>query len=76
MIPFRDSPLTRLTDGDYTQASFVEMDFGAELATNLENAVRPLCHNPSLPVFWGEIDAELVAAASHRQRCAPDRPGI
>lgn len=54
--------LTR-TDGDFRQALFVDLGYGAEAFTTLESAQRFRVINPSLPVLGVEIDPERVNAA-------------
>lgn len=58
-----DRGLIRRTDGDFSQALFVDLGFGEEATTTLESAARLRRINPSLPVLGVEIDPDRVHAA-------------
>jgi hypothetical protein len=58
-----DPGLISRRDGEYAQAYFVDLGYGAEPITTLESASRLRRLNPNLPVLGVEIDPERVAAA-------------
>jgi hypothetical protein len=58
-----DPGLIRHRKGDWAQACFVDLGYGAEPWTTLESAARLRRLNPELPVLGVEIDPERVAAA-------------
>ncbi|MFN8496011.1 MAG: hypothetical protein U0350_50940 [Caldilineaceae bacterium] len=58
-----DTPLLRRTTGDFADALFVDLGFGAEPVTTLESAQRFRQVNPRLPVLGVEINRERVTAA-------------
>jgi hypothetical protein len=55
--------LLRRAEGDFADALFVDVGYGAEATTTLESAARLRRINPSLGVLGVEIDPERVAAA-------------
>lgn len=59
-----DPGLIRRSDGEFAEARFVDLGYGAEPWTTLESAVRLRAVNPALGVLGVEIDRERVAAAS------------
>lgn len=58
-----DTPLLRRTTGDFADALFVDLGFGAEPVTTLESAQRFRQVNPHLSVLGVEIDRDRVTAA-------------
>lgn len=58
-----DPGLIRRCDGDYRQAWFVDLGYGAEPFTTLESAANLRRANPSLRVLGVEIEPERVATA-------------
>lgn len=58
-----DPGLIARQDGDFMQALFVDLGYGAEAITTLESAARLRRLNPNLGVLGVEIDPERVAAA-------------
>lgn len=58
-----DTPLLRRQAGDFANAQFVDLGYGATPVTTLESAARFRCVNPGLPVLGVEIDPARVAAA-------------
>lgn len=58
-----DVALLRRNDGNFANAFYVDLGFGAEPVTTLESAQRFRRVNPTLPVLGVEIDRERVAAA-------------
>jgi hypothetical protein len=58
-----DPGLIRRTEGEYRDALFVDLGYGAEPFTTLESAARLRRLNPSLRVVGVEIDPERVATA-------------
>ncbi len=58
-----DTPLLRRTTGDFADALFVDLGFGAEPVTTLESAQRFRQVHPHLPVLGVEIDRDRVTAA-------------
>jgi hypothetical protein len=59
-----DPALLCRNDGDFADACFVDLGYGAEPFTTLESAARFRQVNPSLPVLGVEIDPVRVAAAA------------
>jgi hypothetical protein len=59
-----DPGLLTRRDGDFAEALFVDLGYGAEAATTLESAERFRRLNPELRVLGVEIDPERVAAAA------------
>ena len=62
-VALYDPYLIKRTDGDFSQALFVDLGYGAEATTTLETAERLRRLNPSLPILGVEIDKERVEAA-------------
>jgi hypothetical protein len=62
-VAMYDPELLKRTNGEFTQALFVDLGYGAEATTTLESAARFRKINPSLRVLGVEIDPERVAAA-------------
>lgn len=62
MLLYEPGLLTR-SDGEFENALFVDLGYGAEAITTLESAQRFRRLNPGLPVLGIEIDPERVAAA-------------
>ena len=58
-----DAYLLRRQDGDFANAWFVDLGYGAGPVTTLESAARFRRINPALPVLGVEIDPARVAAA-------------
>jgi hypothetical protein len=58
-----DPGLIRRSDGEYQDAIFLDLGYGAEPLTTLESAARLRRLNPTLPVVGVEIDPERVATA-------------
>ncbi len=58
-----DSALLRRRDGDFAEALFVDVGYGAEPFTTLESAARFQQINPRLKVLGVEIDPERVERA-------------
>ncbi|MBN2385541.1 MAG: hypothetical protein JXB85_00870 [Anaerolineales bacterium] len=58
-----DPGLLRRRDGDFANALFVDLGYGAEATTTLESAGRFRRLNPGLGVLGVEIDPERVTAA-------------
>lgn len=58
-----DPGLLTRADGDFAQALFVDLGYGAEAVTTLESAERFRRLNPNLKVLGVEIDPQRVAAA-------------
>ncbi len=58
-----DPGLLTRADGDFAQALFVDLGYGAEAVTTLESAERFRRLNPGLKVLGVEIDPQRVAAA-------------
>lgn len=58
-----DPGLLTRADGEFEQALFVDLGYGAEAVTTLESAERFRRLNPGLKVLGVEIDPERVAAA-------------
>lgn len=58
-----DPALLQRSDGDFAQALFVDLGYGAEPWTTLETAARLRRLNPRLRVLGVEIDRGRVAAA-------------
>jgi hypothetical protein len=58
-----DRKLITRTDGDYQNAWFVDLGYGAEPYTTLESADRLRKHNPNLKMLGVEIVAERVETA-------------
>jgi SAM-dependent methyltransferase len=58
-----DPGLLTRADGDFAEALFVDLGYGAEAVTTLESAERFRRLNPALKVLGVEIDPERVAAA-------------
>jgi hypothetical protein len=58
-----DPGLITRSDGDFLNALYVDLGFGAEATTTLESAGRFRRLNPSLPILGVEIDPERVAEA-------------
>jgi hypothetical protein len=59
-----DPGLITRSDGEFADARFVDVGYGAEPWTTLESAARLRSLNPALRVLGVEIDRERVAAAS------------
>jgi hypothetical protein len=59
-----DPKLITRQDGEYHNAWFVDLGYGAEPFTTLESAARLRKHNPELPLLGVEIDPERVTAAA------------
>jgi hypothetical protein len=59
-----DPGLITRTDGEFADAQFVDLGYGAEPWTTLESAARLRSLNPVLRVIGVEIDRERVEAAS------------
>jgi hypothetical protein len=62
-VTLYDPALLCRVSGDYAQAMFVDLGYGAEPFTTLESAARFRRLNPALPVLGVEIDTERVNAA-------------
>ena len=62
MLRYDPGLLTRV-DGDFADALFVDLGYGAEAVTTLESAERFRRLNPGLKVLGVEIDPQRVAAA-------------
>jgi hypothetical protein len=62
-VAMYDPNLIKRTDGDFSQALFVDLGYGAEATTTLESAERLRRLNPSLPILGVEIDKERVETA-------------
>ncbi len=62
-LMFYDSGLISRRDGDFENALFVDLGYGAEPLTTLEAAGRLRKLNAALPVLGVEIDPERVQAA-------------
>jgi hypothetical protein len=58
-----DPGLIMRSDGDFLNALYVDLGYGAEATTTLESAERFRRLNPSLPILGVEIDPERVAEA-------------
>lgn len=58
-----DLKLLTRGDGDYKNAWFVDLGYGAEPSTTLESAARLRKHHPDLPLLGVEIVPERVEAA-------------
>jgi hypothetical protein len=58
-----DAALITRADGEYADALFVDLGYGAEAITTLESAERLRKLNPALPILGVEIDPERVANA-------------
>lgn len=58
-----DPGLLTRQDGDFSQALFVDLGYGAEAFTTLETASRFRALNPRLGILGVEIEAERVARA-------------
>ena len=62
-VALYDPYLIKRTDGDFMQALFVDLGYGAEATTTLESAERMRRINPHLRMLGVEIDKERVNAA-------------
>lgn len=58
-----DPGLLARRDGDFANALYVDLGYGAEAVTTLESAGRFRRLNPDLPILGVEIEPERVAAA-------------
>lgn len=62
LLRYDPSLLTR-ADGNFAEALFVDLGYGAEAVTTLESAERFRRLNPNLKILGVEIDPQRVAAA-------------